>query len=317
MAFIKRVVRARKPNRATAVLPEELRNSIGCLRAHCRLLSARNFLLSCTPVSPACRRRAPATTTGSHAHMIGLIPEADDWTGQLVFIPHGTQAGRAQHEPPGVGRHVKLNPARRQYPNEMPAGKQQHVPLHGTQATHDTIGPRRGLGWRFPSWAAVAEQFPVGALRPDLGGAASLILAVVPFDQLTIHFSHGPEAGQRAGPGGALQGTGIDLGERQAAQPCPELAGVALAALSQWQVGQSRVLAREAPGRLAVPGQINDRQLFTHDLATPTTVSGCALPPGRSLLAANEDSGLLALAIPAQPRERHTPARPRSHAGVW
>src|SRR5262245_59598472 len=30
-----------------------------------------------------------------------------------------------------------------------------------------------------------------------------------------------------------------------------------------------------------------------------------------------EDSGLLALAAPTQPRERRPPARPRSHAGAW
>src|SRR5262249_27897298 len=139
------------------------------------------------------------------------------------------------------------------------------------QAVHDTISPGRGLGRRFPSWATVAKQFPVGALRPDLGGAAPLILAVVPFNQIAINFGLSPEAGPLTCPGRALQGTGIHLCERQAAQSFPELAGVTLAALGQRQVGQSRMLAREAPGRLAVPGQVNDPQLFTHDLTTPNS----------------------------------------------
>src|SRR5262245_13593467 len=157
----------------------------------------------------------------------------------------------------------------------MPAGKKQHVPLHCVQAVHDTVSPCRSLGRRFPSWAAIAEQFPAGTLRPDLGGAPPLILAVVPLDQIRINFSHSPEAGQLAGPGRALQGTGIYPGELQAAQSFPELTGVAFAALGQWQVGQPRMLAREAPGRLTVPGQINDRQLFTHNLATPTMSLPC------------------------------------------
>src|SRR4030095_14916531 len=167
-----------------------------------------------------------------------------------------------------------------------------------------------------PSWPAVAEQEPAGTLGLNLGGAAPLILAVVPFDQITIHCGHRPEAGQLTGPGRALQGTGIHLGERQAAQPFPELAGVALAALGQRQVGQSRVLAREAPSRLAMPSQVNDRQLFTHALVTPTTVSGCAVAPGWSLLAAIEDIGVLALASPTQPWECRAPSRPRSYAGA-
>src|SRR5262249_45162531 len=78
-----------------------------------------------------------------------------------------------------------------------------------------------------------------------------------------------------------LGGQSIDVdtnpSERQAAQSFPELVGVALAALGQRQVGQSRMLACEAPGRLAVPGQANNLQLFTHDLATPATVSGIGL----------------------------------------
>ena len=73
--------------------------------------------------------------------------------------------------------HPRNEPARRRYPNEMPAGKKHHISRHRAHAAHHAIGPRRGLGWRFPSWTAVAEQFPVGALRPDSGGAAPLIRA--------------------------------------------------------------------------------------------------------------------------------------------
>ena len=61
-------------NRATAVLPEALRHSVGGLCRHRRLLAKLSFLLSCIPLSPSCRRVALAITSGSHAHMIGLIP---------------------------------------------------------------------------------------------------------------------------------------------------------------------------------------------------------------------------------------------------
>src|SRR5262249_56482708 len=58
--------------------------------------------------------------------------------------------------------------------------------------------------------------------------------------------------------------------------------------LSQRQVGQACMLAREAPGRLAVPGQINDRQLFTHGLATPTMSLSCLYDRSMRLLSEAE-----------------------------
>ena len=72
----------------------------------------------------------------------------------------------------------------------MPAGEKQHISRHLAYATHHAISPRRGLCWRFPSWSAVAKQFPVGALGPNLGGAASLIFTIVPFDQIRVDLSY-------------------------------------------------------------------------------------------------------------------------------
>jgi hypothetical protein len=45
---------------------------------------------------------------------------------------------------------------------------------------------------------------PVGALCTDLFGAATLILAVVPLDEVAIDFGYGPESSQGASPAGAL-----------------------------------------------------------------------------------------------------------------
>src|SRR5262249_52243041 len=144
----------------------------------------------------------------------------------------------------------------------MPARKEQYVTLDGAHPTHHAVGPGTDLLRGFASGAAVAEQLPVGALPVDLCGAAALILAVVPFDQIGIDFGPGPEAGQLTGPGRTLQGTGENLCERQSFQPVPELAGVALVTFGQRHVGKSRMLAGAAPGRLAVPGQVQLRELL-------------------------------------------------------
>src|SRR5215510_1640446 len=70
---IEQACRTRKLNRATAVWPEELRKSVGCLCLHRRILSEA-FLLLPIPLSPSCHHLAPATLLGSRAHMIGLVP---------------------------------------------------------------------------------------------------------------------------------------------------------------------------------------------------------------------------------------------------
>src|SRR5262249_44918884 len=85
-------------------------------------------------------------------------------------------------------------------------------PAPRAQAVHYAIGARGGLGWRFPSRSAVAEQFPAGALRPDLGSAASLIFTIVPFDQILVDFSHGSKTSQLTGAPGTLQRAGKHLG---------------------------------------------------------------------------------------------------------
>jgi len=87
----------------------------------------------------------------------------------------------------------------------MPAGKKQYIPRHRAHAIHYAIGPRRSVGWRFPSWATIAEQFPVGTLRPDLGGSPPFIIAIVPFDQILVDIRHGPKASQLSGALGTLQ----------------------------------------------------------------------------------------------------------------
>jgi len=61
----------------------------------------------------------------------------------------------------------------------------------------------------------------------NLDSAATLVLAVVPFEEVAIGFGYGPESGQLAGPRRALQWTGQHLGERESLQPFPKPACVA------------------------------------------------------------------------------------------
>src|SRR5208282_2480355 len=162
----------------------------------------------------------------------------------------------AQQEVPAA-RRVETEPAGREYPQEMPARKNQHVAFDRAHPAHDAIGPRADLARRLSSGTAVTEELPVRALGMDLSRAAALILAVIPFDQVGIDLSRVAKARQLTGPHRALQGAGEDLGKSQSAQPLTEGAGIAFAAFGQGKVGPAGVLPGEAPGGFAVPRQVD------------------------------------------------------------
>src|SRR5262249_29709332 len=146
----------------------------------------------------------------------------------------------------------------------------------GPQPGDDAVRPGADGGHRLAARAAVAEQLPVGVLLADVGGTPPFILAVVPFDQFRIDHRRRAEAGQLAGPPGALPGAGEDAGGGQPRQPFAEPDGVALAAPGQRDVGQAGVLAGEGPRGLAVPGQVDGRKRFAHDALRYDTGAGRA-----------------------------------------
>src|ERR1043166_3046935 len=101
-------------------------------------------------------------------------------------------------------------------------------------------------------------------LRMNLDRAEAFVLAVVPFDQIGIDFGRGAEAGQFARARGTLQGAREDLGKCQSGEPLPKPSGVAFATRRERQIGQPRMLARQAPRRLAVADEINNWKGLAH-----------------------------------------------------
>src|SRR5205823_14926360 len=100
----------------------------------------------------------------------------------------------------------------------------------------------------------------------NLRGSKSFIIAVVPFDQITIDFGGSREAGQFTSASGALQWTSEDLRESQSGQPRSKVPCVALALFGQRQVSKTCVLAAKAPGGLAVSRQVKHGKNFSHRL---------------------------------------------------
>ena len=77
----------------------------------------------------------------------------------------------------------------------------------------------------------------------DVNSTATLVLAIVPFDQIPVDFSDSSKAGQLTGAPGTLQRAGKHLGKTQSMQPFLEPARIALATFCERQVGKARVLA--------------------------------------------------------------------------
>src|SRR5438874_2506798 len=237
------------------------------------VLSPRLFLLSLSfplpqiPFFPGHRidgfRCLADTGSGLAPNMTGVVPQPDYRLRSVVFVTQRTQARCAQQEV-STECGIEPEPARGEYSQEMPAGEKQHVTFDTARAFHRAVRPRANLFWRFPSGAAIPKQLPIRALPVNVSGKATLILAIVPFEQVPVDFSYRSKSRQLAGPHRALQRAGKHLGESHSAQPFLKPAGIALAAFCERQVGKARVLARERPRGFPVPGQVNDRKHFAH-----------------------------------------------------
>src|SRR6266404_6728648 len=200
--------------------------------------------------------------------MMRIVPQSDDRLAEVVLVAEPAEGCGAEHEITPA-RRFEAEPACGEHTQNMGARKHQDVTLDGPYTIDDTVGARAHLVRGLASGTAVAEQIPIRALLQDLDSAAAFILAIVPFDQIRIGFGLLADTSQLASPDGALQRAGEDLCKAQPAQPRPERPGIGFAALGQRQIGSPGMLTRQAPGGLAMPGQIDDRKRFSHDLLQP------------------------------------------------
>jgi len=142
--------------------------------------------------------------------MPGVVPQPDGRLGHSVFVTEEAHAGRVQKQKPSR-RGLQAEPAGCEYPQKMAARKNQHVPVNRPQAFHHAVGPRANLERRFSAGAAVVKQLPAGGLGVNFHRAQPFVVAIVPLDELAVHFGGGAEPGQLASSPGALQRTGEDF----------------------------------------------------------------------------------------------------------
>src|SRR5262245_25610553 len=149
----------------------------------------------------------------------------------------------------------------------MAARENQHISVDKANAAHHAIGSQGYLFRRLASRGAVTEQLPVRTLLANVCTAATLIVAVIPFDQILVHLSHIAETCQFAGTACPLQGAGRDQYESHPLQPFPEAACCRLSMLGERKVGQAGMLTGQAPSGFAVPCQVECWKCVIHDLS--------------------------------------------------
>src|SRR5438132_7824783 len=130
---------------------------------------------------------------------MGLVPQPDRRLCQIVLVPEDAKARRAEQEVTARGR-CETQPTSGQYPRDMRARKYRNIAVERAYSLNDAVGPCSHLLRSFASWAAVAEQEPARSLRQDVGGAAALVLAVIPFGEIGVGFGKTAEPGQLGGP---------------------------------------------------------------------------------------------------------------------
>jgi hypothetical protein len=142
---------------------------------------------------------------------------------------------------------------------------------------------------------AVSEQFPARPVLTDGSGGATLVVAVVPFDQVRGD-RYPTQSGQfcrRCGPG---QGTDQDFGELSSVKSVGQGTCLFLATGRQWNIRTAGVAPIPAPSCLAVTDKDNSQfgndhpdsralripgaQAPQNDYSQPTWYRNCSPEPG-------------------------------------
>jgi hypothetical protein len=169
-----------------------------------------------------------------------------------MFIAELAEARGAQQEVT-TGRCFETQPARGKHSQKVGAREYSQVSLESPRSADDPVGSDAHLIRGFSAWATVAEQLPIRALHVDLGGAATFILAIIPFGQIGIDLGDIAKAGEFGSPLRALRRTGQYLSQVRSAQPLSESAGLPFAVFGQRQVGAAGMLPGQGPGGFTVP----------------------------------------------------------------
>ena len=134
-----------------------------------------------------------------------------------------------------------------------PCANSATSPVDRARPGDHPIHPRAHLLRRLAARASIPEDQPVRRRLADLLGRQSLVLAVVPLDQVGLDDGRVAEARQLAGLPCPLQRADENERERLLGQHGPHPLGESTPVVGQRDVGRARVLPAQAPRGLPVP----------------------------------------------------------------
>src|SRR4029453_8053291 len=107
---------------------------------------------------------------------------------EIVLITERAQARWIEQKIFASSSWAKSQPARRQHPNKMSAGKKQHVTRNCADALHYTVRAFADLFRRLPSGSTIAKQLPIGVLAENFRRGQPFVLTVGPLHKVRIGF---------------------------------------------------------------------------------------------------------------------------------
>src|SRR5215813_10848560 len=97
----------------------------------------------------------------------------------------------------------------------MPTREQENISGGGTHPVDDLICSQSHLFWGFTIRTSVKEQPPLRVLGMNFQTAHTLVLAVIPFQEIAVDLRNASKPSQFTGTLGALQRAAKHLIERQ------------------------------------------------------------------------------------------------------
>jgi hypothetical protein len=85
----------------------------------------------------------------------------------------------------------------------MIAGEQEHAATGSANPLDYAVGTDDNVGDRFAAGATVMKKFPPRSFPPNFSGGLTLVVAVVPFDEVSIEVRFSLKASQLTRAGGA------------------------------------------------------------------------------------------------------------------
>jgi hypothetical protein len=118
----------------------------------------------------------------------------------------------------------------------MAAGKNEHIPLYFSDSGKSPIGPSSDVPRRFTVGAAIAEDYPTGALCQDLGPRPTFVVAIIPFDEIGGGLGQRPVAAKFARAHRSLKRARENPGEGSTGESRLKQTSLFLAALGQGEI---------------------------------------------------------------------------------